>query len=185
MASSAKAVGFGTLSQRAVESRQTIRRFLHAMPAASLKVCDINLRQAFYNQEIITESLRLANVLKLNDEELPIICAMLGIHGSVDSCMQALLETYALKLLALTRGSHGSLMLTATESSEHEGYPAKVVDTVGAGDAFAAAMVVGFLRDRVLADINDFANRIGAYVCARLGAMPDMAPFLKANNGEI
>lgn len=176
LAKTANAVGFGSLCQRSPVSRQAVRRFLEHMPEASLRVCDINLRQSFFDRETIEESFRLANVLKLNDEELPVICGLLGIEASVAE----LASKFAFKLVALTRGSRGSLMLTPEESSEHEGYAAEVVDTVGAGDAFTAAMVVGLLEGMPLVAINDLANRVGSFVCSRKGAMPDMGTFAAA-----
>jgi fructokinase len=173
------AVCFGTLAQRSPASRKAIQRFMDAMPEAALKVFDVNLRQTFYSKEIIEASLKRANVLKLSDEELPVLREMFSLEGDEAHVLHALLRRNCLKLAALTRGSGGALLVALDEISEHPGVSAKVADTIGAGDAFTAATVVGLLLDKDLAEINERANALAAYVCSRAGAMPPIPKELK------
>ena len=118
LAAAADAVCFGTLCRRAPESREAIRRFLAATPARCLRVCDVNLRQGHYSAATIVESLDQANVLKLNDEELAILCPLFGLSGSVEGILRGLAKRFELQLVALTRGSRGSLLATPLPRSE-------------------------------------------------------------------
>jgi len=173
LAASASAVCFGSLCQRSPVSRRTIRTFLKNTSPDSLRVFDVNLRQSFYDRDIIHESCELSNIVKLNDDELPVLARLLGLRRETTSdLLRELVNTYSLRLIALTRGSHGSVLCTPDEVSEHAGYPAHVVDTVGAGDSFTAAIVMGVLNGEKLDRINDSANRLASYVCSQKGAMP-------------
>ncbi len=178
LATRADAVCFGSLCQRGELSRQTVRRFLEATKPACLRVCDINLRQAYYGRESIHALLELANIFKLNDEELPVVAKLLRIGGSQTDILAQLAERYALRLIALTRGRDGSRLYGAGEDSAHGGYPADVADTVGAGDAFTAALTLGLLRGHPLDRINEQANRVASYVCSQPGAMPGLPATL-------
>lgn len=171
-ATKADAVCFGSLAQRSDVSRRAIRTLLAATPPDCLRFFDINLRQAYSSEELITSSLKWANALKLNDEELPILAGTYGLTGSDVEMAAALAERFSLRLVALTRGSHGSLLLAGNERSEHPGYPTTVVDTVGAGDCFTAATMVGFAAGKPLDQINDIANKAAAFVCGKSGATP-------------
>ena len=198
-AARADAVCFGSLAQRRKPSRSSIRALVAATPATALRVFDINLRQQFYSREIIETSLRLANVLKLNDQELPVLAAMFGLRGGVREQLAALAQQFGLRAVALTRGAHGSLFYAVTpkvaaslrdaniygdrsrsdrttlgEWSDHPGLAVKVADTIGAGDAFTAALTLGLLAGRPLDDINRHANEVAAYVCSQPGATPPM-----------
>ncbi|CAA6689642.1 MULTISPECIES: carbohydrate kinase [unclassified Lentimonas] len=166
------AVCFGSLSQRSTESSQSIHAFLSEMPEHALKIFDVNVRQSFYSKELIRKSLKLANVLKLSDEELPVLLDLFDLGG--DSCEQLvqLRKLFDLRLVAYTRGSHGSLLVTADSVHDFPGMAAEVVDTVGAGDSFTAALCMGTLRGWPLGQVNDFANRVAAYVCSQKGATP-------------
>jgi fructokinase len=177
LAQKADAICFGSLSQRSEISGNTILEILSNTKGQCIKVFDINIRQNFYNKEIICNSLKYADVLKLNEEELPIILNLLEIEdsqaiSSTKEILQRLAEEYSMKLIALTRGEKGSFLLSGNESSNHSGFQVKVVDTVGAGDAFTAAVVVGLLNKMDLDSINDFANRVGSYVCTQEGGTP-------------
>lgn len=175
LAPTLRAVCYGTLGQRSSESRATIQQFLQATALDCLKICDINLRQNFYSPELIRESLTLASVLKLNHEECPIIAEAVGIRGNGEQeILTQLCERFDLKLAALTRGSQGSLLVTPTEVSELPGIKVKVVDTIGAGDAFTAALVVGLLNGHSLEAINQAANQRAALVCQHAGAIPPL-----------
>jgi fructokinase len=170
------AVCFGSLCQRNDVSRLTIRKCLDAVMPACLRVFDVNLRQSFYSREVIVSSLAAADVLKLNDEELPVMAALLGLTGTDEEQLRGLIGRYGLKLAALTRGGEGALMMTPAESSSAVPPPTDVINTVGAGDSFTAAMVVGFLRGRPLDEINRHANAVAAYVCTQHGAVPVLPP---------
>jgi fructokinase len=173
LAQRADAICFGSLAQRSAKSRSTILNFLHGTRPNALRVFDVNLRQNFYTAEILSESMKLASLVKLNHEELPRIMRLLELeHRSEKHSAQRLLSAHDLKLVCITRGTNGSLLVSADECSEHPGFKIKVADTVGAGDAFTAALVHGYLRQTPLAQINDTANRVGAWVASQSGATP-------------
>ncbi len=171
-ASQAGAVCFGSLAQRGEPSRTSIRRIVATTPAEALRVFDINLRQRCYSAEVIEASLKLANVLKLNDDELPVVTDMFGLCGDMRGQLAALAQRFQLRAVALTRGAEGCLLLVDGIWSEHPGFPVNVVDTVGAGDAFTAAMTLGLLAGWTPDTINRHANEIAAYVCSQRGATP-------------
>ena len=179
LAARADAVSFSTLGQRSEISRQTIQRFVRATPAKCLRVLDINLRPPFWNEEIVMQSLRLANVLKLNDAELSVLAEMLGWSGSDHELLQQLVDRFSLQLAAVTRGAAGALLLRESgEQSDLPGQPTVVVDTVGAGDSFTAALVIGLLSGLPLATINAWGNRIAAFVSSQPGATPYIPDYL-------
>lgn len=173
LAQQADVVCFGSLAQRAEASRNTIRRFLQGTRADAVRVFDVNLRQHFHSVEVIAESMRLASVVKLNHEELPRIMRMFAVENrSEEESARHLLSAHNLKLVCVTRGTNGSLLVSSNERNEHPGFKIKVADTVGAGDAFTAALVHGYLRKTPLAEMNETANRIGAWVASQPGGMP-------------
>jgi len=205
LARATDAICFGSLAQRCEPSRNTIQQLVAAVPANALRVFDINLRQQFYSRDVIEQSLQLANVLKLNDDELPTLAAMFNLAGSTgdSSCsadtlvraedcfaantrtgvsalheiehqVERLAQTFSLRLVALTRGANGSLLYQQGRWSECPSRPAKVVDTVGAGDSFTAALVLGLLRKMDLDEINTLANEVARHVCSHAGAMPSL-----------
>jgi len=179
LAARADAVSFSTLGQRSESSRQTIQRFVRATPAKCLRVLDINLRPPFWNEEIVMQSLRLANVLKLNDAELSVLAEMLGWSGADHELLQQLVDRFSLQLAAVTRGAAGALLLRESgEQSDLPGQPTVVVDTVGAGDSFTAALVIGLLSGLPLATINAWGNRIAAFVSSQPGATPYIPDYL-------
>lgn len=176
LASKTTAVSFGSLAQRDNCSRDTIYRFLDNMPneAGTLKVFDINLRQNFYNEEIIRESLSRCNVLKINDEEIAILRNMFGYNLDNEKLCQSLIKDFNLKMLILTCGTNGSYVF----DGNNEGWSilptpkVKVADTVGAGDSFTAAFVASVLQGKSLADAHKIAVEVSAFVCTQNGAMP-------------
>jgi fructokinase len=174
LAARADAACFGSLAQRNATSRDAIHAFLYAMRPVALRIFDINLRQDFYNREIVESSLLRANILKLSDEELPVLAAMFDLPGDAPAQLHRLLELFDLRLVAYTRGGSGSLLLTASESSDYLGLPTEVLDTVGAGDSFTATLCTGLLQNLPLADINTHANRVAAFVCSQAGATPTL-----------
>lgn len=168
------AVCFGSLAQRSPISAATIQRFIQEMPAGSIKVFDINLRLHYYSREIVEQSLAQATILKLNDEELPVVAQLLNIHGTEQEICHTLLERYALDSLLLTRGALGVNVYYVTGSCYHPALPIEVVDTVGAGDSFAAAYLCATLMGRSRAEAVHNASHLAAYVCSCRGAMPQL-----------
>ena len=173
LAEKADAVCFGSLAQRSKESRATIRRFLAAMSPNALKIFDVNLRQSFYSAEILADSMKLADMVKLNDEELPKIMSLSRLsHKDELSSAQRLADAYDLQLVCITRGGRGSLLVQNGDWSEHPGFRVRVADTVGSGDAFAAGLVHEYLHGASLDLMNEVANLVGAWVASEAGAMP-------------
>lgn len=173
LARNADAVCFGSLAQRSAQSRETIRNFLQATRPEAVRIFDVNLRAAFYSQEVIDESLKLADIAKMNDEEVPQITELAGLaQGDEKSSGQRLLQRYDLQLVCITRGARGSLLISPDSHHEIPAVPVKVVDTIGAGDAFTAALVHEYLRGSTLTRMNQVANRIGAWVASKAGPTP-------------
>jgi fructokinase len=175
-ASAADAICFNSLAQRCERSRNTVRQLLAVTPSHALRVLDINFRQQFYSHEVIETSLQLANVLKLNDDELLRLAAMLKLSGSTEQQIERLAQTFDLRLIALTRGPQGSLLFQQKGKrwSDCPSHPVKVVDTVGAGDSFTAALVLGLLVKMDLDEINTIANEVARYVCSQAGGTPTL-----------
>jgi fructokinase len=175
LAARADAVGFGTLAQRSPESRATIQSFLAATRAQAFRLFDVNLRHSEFTAELLQDSLDLATAVKLNEAEMPRMNELLELGGrNIHAFAHRLIQVFDLQLVAVTRGARGSVMVTPDEIVEHPGVPAEVVDTVGAGDAFGAAMTHHFLRDRPLEEISEFANRVGAWMTTQRGATPEL-----------
>jgi len=173
--SQARAVCFGTLAQRGETSRATIRRCLQATSAECLRVYDVNLRPPFFDKEWIVAALKLARIVKLNDDEVRTLTALLGApYRSEVPFATWLRETFGLDVVCITRGSRGAVAVSANEICDVPGLAVTVADTVGAGDAFTAGLIWSRLQGRSLIDGLALANRIGALVASRPGAMPDL-----------
>jgi fructokinase len=173
LAQQADAVCFGSLAQRSEPSRTTIRNFVLASRPNAVRIFDVNLRQSFFTAQLLAESMKLATLVKLNHEELPRIMRLFELeHRREEDSARRLLSLHDLKLICVTRGNNGSLLVSAGECSEHAGFKVKIADTVGAGDAFTAALVHGYLRGTSLGQINENANRVGAWVASQSGATP-------------
>ena len=177
LAGKTKAVCFGSLAQRNVVSRNTIHRFLDAMPKEkdSLVVFDVNLRQGFYNKEILCESMERCNILKINDEELVTVGRLFG-YPAVDlqEMCRILLGKFNLRMLILTCGINGSYVFTPENVSFHPTPMVEVADTVGAGDSFTAAFISSILKGKTVAEAHITAVRTSAFVCTKKGAMPTL-----------
>ena len=167
-------VCFGTLAQRSPVSRKSITDFLSDLPTTTLKIFDINLRQSFFNQEIIESSLKLANIFKLNEDELNFISNLLRISGNEEQRLKLISQRYNSKLGILTKGSSGSILFSEDKTSIHPGFKVESKDTVGAGDAFTAAIAIGLLKGFELDTMNNCANQVASYVCSANGATPDL-----------
>ena len=187
LAERADALCFGSLAQRSQESRQTIQALAARTPASCARVFDVNLRAPFYSVNVIQQSLELATVLKMNDAELPRVLGLLGLKvvdelapgpsrltDERQGAARLLREFPLLQMVAVTRGAHGSLLVTRKAWHEHPGIPVKVADAIGAGDAFTAAMIHYLLRGADLATLNEAGNRWGSWVSSQSGAMPPL-----------
>ena len=172
LAREVEAVCFGSLAQRSSVSRQTIRKFVSLMPDSTLKICDINLRQSFYDRKLICDLLNLANVLKLNDDELITITKLFSIRGGEADRIRSLMRRFRLKVVAVTRGAKGAVLYCLDGVYPAAGVKVTIVDTVGAGDSFTAALVMGLINGVEKATIIKSANRLAGYVCGRPGATP-------------
>jgi|TARA_B100000959_G_C14897077_1_gene589244 fructokinase len=173
LANECNAVYFGTLAQRSKVSRDTINKFLQNTKPDTLKICDINFRKPFYNQEIVFKSLEICNILKLNIDELQILCDILIINESEDKTLEILTENYNLDLIALTKGE-GSRIFSKDCDSHMPPRIIEIEDTVGAGDSFTAGMVIGLLKGLSLIEVHKLADQIATFVCTMPGATPEL-----------
>ena len=174
IACNCRAVCFGSLAQRNVVSRETIKKFLEATPADCMKIFDINLRQQFYTKEVICQSLKHCNVLKINDEELVLIGRMFDYPGlDMENKCWLILGKYDLDMLVLTCGTNGSYVFTPGQMSFQETPDVKVADTVGAGDSFTGSFVGSILNGKSVPEAHHTAVQVSAYVCTQNGAMPE------------
>jgi fructokinase len=175
LALSADAVCFGTLGQRHPQGRETILKFLTTTRADAVRVFDVNLRHSFFTPDMLARSLKLAGIVKLSSEELSTVARILGFDGEVEeeASSKRLIERFGLKLVAITRGEKGSLLVSKEESINHPGFRVEVKDTIGAGDAFTATLTHYYLRGASLSAISTAANRVGAWITTQAGATPE------------
>jgi fructokinase len=199
LAERADALCFGSLAQRCIESRQTIQTLVAQSSAACIRIFDVNLRTPFYSGEVIQESLELATVVKMNDAEVPLVLGLLGLPveeaPAIDElhvldalrqgAVRLLVEFPALSMVAVTRGAQGSLLVTREEWHAHAGIQVRVADTIGAGDAFTAALTHYMLRGADLATLNEAGNRWGAWVASQVGAMPELPDEVRAGIAAV
>lgn len=200
LATSASAICFGTLAQRHAVSRETIRPFIAAATPDCIRVCDLNLRKPFCTTEVLQWCLAHADVIKVSDEELPEVGHLLGnaniaaslpsedgdpLTRAAENAANALLQLAPeCRMIAITLGPHGSLLADRLGAHRHQGIRVKVVDTIGAGDAFTAGMVHAFMRRTSLAQISEVANLCGSYVASQPGATPKLPPSLLESIGH-
>jgi len=204
LAERADAICFGTLAQRSLHSRQTIQKLVAESSASCVRIFDVNLRAPFYSGDVIRESLELATVIKMNEAEASEVLALLGMPALPALLDQAgsasvplrftverrgmlrlgadwlLSEFPSLQMVAVTRGGRGSLLVTREEWHIHPGFPVRVADTIGAGDAFTAAMTHYLLQGAKLATLNEAGNRWGAWIASQSGAMPPLSDYVYA-----
>ena len=178
IAENTRAVCWGSLAQRNVVSRQTIYKFLDATPKDCMKIFDINLRQTFYTKEVICESMKRCNVMKINDEELIVIGRMFGYPGlDIENKCWLILGKYDLDMLVLTCGVNGSYVFTPGRGSFQKTPVVEVADTVGAGDSFTGSFCASILEGKSVAEAHKLAVEVSAFVCTQSGAMPDVKPY--------
>jgi fructokinase len=166
-------VCFGSLAQRSPVSASSIERFLENLPGTALCICDANLRDPYFSTCTLERSFRYADIVKVNSDELLQIAKLLKFDNDIeDAVARRLLEAYDLKLVCVTRGNQGSLIISTDQTIVHEGFPVKVADTVGAGDAFTACLAHYYVRGKDLSEISERSNRFGAWVASQTGATP-------------
>jgi fructokinase len=176
LAPAVDAVFFGTLGQRCDVSRESTRAFLGLLRPEAIKLFDLNLRAPWFSDDLIAHGLDIATVVKLSDDELESVSRIAGLDGPVEERVFALVRRFDLRAAALTRGPQGSVVCVDGDVSVCPAVPVEVVDTVGAGDAFAAAFVVGLLEGWDIGRLNARANRVAAFVCSQPGATPNLPP---------
>lgn len=181
LASRAAAIWYGSLAQRSSTSRDTTQSLLAATFPECVRIFDVNLRPPFYTDETLEESIEFATVIKMNDDELPKILDSLGLQSVSEKDTNSLLEgakvlldEFPVNLIAITRGQQGSILVTRDEQHIHPGITAKIADTIGAGDAFAAALTHYYLQEAPLAVLNEAGNRWGAWIASQPGAIPPL-----------
>ncbi|MFC7338031.1 carbohydrate kinase [Haloferula chungangensis] len=179
LAASLDAACFGVLAQRSPKSRASIQAFLKHMPEGALRILDVNLRAPFFSKPRVEESLELATILKLSDEELPVLADYFELEGSETEKLSALLKRFELDLVVYTCGAEGSILLSKDETHRAPGVETTAIDSVGAGDSFTATLCIGLLKGRPLPEINTRANQVAAYVCSQKGACPELPAHLK------
>ena len=169
----ADVVCFGSLAQRSPTSSGTIERFLQNTPKKALRIFDVNLRQSFYSTEVLRRSLQYTDIVKLNDQELLRVTSLLGFDtGDEETLARRLLGEFNLRLVCVTRGARGSLLVSKDGTVEHKGLSVQVADAVGAGDAFAACLAHHYVRGKSLEEISESANRFASWVATQVGATP-------------
>ncbi|MFC5863029.1 PfkB family carbohydrate kinase [Acidicapsa dinghuensis] len=174
----ADAICFGSLGQRDPVSRATTQALVRSTRPECHRIFDVNLRAPFYSAELIRSSLELATVMKMNDVEVPPVAELLGLPkpASLRAGAEALLREFPnLRLIAITRGGSGSLLVSPEEFDSHPGIGTIVADTIGAGDAFTAALTHYLLRGAPLRVLNEAGNRWGSFIASRSGAMPEIS----------
>lgn len=166
------ALVFGTLGQRDPRSREAIHQLRQR---ATALFYDVNLRPPFTTPELVLASLVNADLVKMNGDELQ----QVGRWAAIDTdekkmVAQQLLKKYNVGVLAITEGASGAWLMVGEQRYEHPGFPVTVADTVGAGDAFFATLIEGYLQKRSWSQCLERANRRGSYVAGQHGATPPM-----------
>lgn len=172
LAEKADAICFGTLAQRSSQSRETIQAISSFAPKDAYRLYDINLRQHYYDKELIEESLYLANVLKVNEEEFKVLQDLFKLSGSEQEVARWFIKKYELRMLVFTAGNSHSTIYTSDEVSTLQTPEVEVADTVGAGDAFSGALIISLLQGKSLREAHEYAVKISAFVCSKEGAWP-------------
>jgi fructokinase len=183
LSSKADVVCFGTLAQRSTASSVTIDRFLRNTQKTALRICDVNLREPFYNADRLRSSFHHAHMVKVNSDEVLRISSLLKMDlKDEEEIARKLMSEFDLRLVCITRGAKGSLLISNDSRVEHNGFRVKVADVIGAGDAFNACLAHYYLRGATLEEISENANRFGSWVATQVGATP---PIQSAQLREI
>jgi len=187
LSSRVNVVCYGSLAQRCRTSAETIERFLRNTPDDALRICDANLREPFYDTETLRRSFHFADILKLNEQELFQVSSSLGFGGGDEiELAERLFREFDLKMICVTKGARGSLLLSDHKIVEHAGITVNVADAVGAGDAFTACVAHYYVQGRPLEEISESANRLAAWVASQVGATPFVsgAQLVKIMSGD-
>lgn len=176
LSANADVVCFGSLAQRSPTSAATIERFLRNTRKTALRICDVNLRQSFYNLPVLRRSFEYADIVKLNEQELLQVSYLLKLGvGNQETLARRLRHLFDLRLVCITCGARGSLLVSQHEAIQHKGYRVTVADAIGAGDAFTACLAHDYLRGRSLQEISESANRFASWVATQRGATPSIS----------
>jgi fructokinase len=169
----ADVICFGTLAQRSEVSAATVDRFLRNSRSDTIRIFDVNLRQSYYSSDVLKRSLQHANIVKLTDQELTCVTTIIGLEADSDELRaKRLLDEFDIRLVCITRGACGSVLVTKEETVVHPGFAVRVVDAIGAGDAFTACLAHYLVQGRSLEEINEFANRLASWIVTQAGATP-------------
>lgn len=180
VARNCQAVCFGSLAQRNIVSRSTIRKFIESTPSGCIRIFDINLRQNFYTSNVIRDSLEHCNILKINDEEIMLVSRMFNYDSSnIENVCRTIMEDFSLEMVILTCGTKGSYIFTKDGVSFMPTPKVNVADTVGAGDSFTGSFCAAILRGLPVAEAHKKAVEVSAYVCTQNGAMPEIPESMK------
>jgi fructokinase len=173
LSSRADVICFGSLAQRSAGSAVAVESFLQNARPKSLRIFDVNLRQSFYDQHVLSKSLRRAHIVKLNDQELAQVSGLLNLGvGTEETLAKRLLNEYGLLLVCITRGALGSILVSESQTVQHGGFHVKIADAIGAGDAFTACLAHYYLRGHSVEDLSELANRFASWVATQRGATP-------------
>jgi fructokinase len=176
LSSRADVVCYGSLAQRSKTSASTIEHFLQNTRSNALRICDANLRESFYNVDTLRRSFQFADILKLNEQELFQVSSSFELSGSDEiELAKKLLHAFDLDLICVTKGAHGSLLVSEREVIAHHGIDARVADAIGAGDAFTACVANYYIQGCSLEEISELANRFAAWVATQVGATPPVS----------
>jgi fructokinase len=176
LSSRADVICFGSLAQRSPGSTVAVESFLQNAPPKSLRIFDVNLRQSFYDRDVLRKSLRRAHIVKLNNQELHQVSRLLNLGVATEETLaKRLLNEYGLLLVSVTRGALGSILVSQSQTVEHSGFRVKIADAIGAGDAFTACLAHYYLRGHSLEDLSDLANRFASWVATQRGATPPIS----------
>ncbi|MGK9476768.1 carbohydrate kinase family protein [Melioribacter sp. OK-6-Me] len=161
---------FGTLAQRSSVTRSSLEEIYKI---DNLKFfCDLNLRHDFFSKPLVEQVLKVSNVIKLNEEELFKVINMFDYRGDEKEVIERLSHKYNIDLVSITKGAEGALLYDGKDFNYYKNSPRKVIDTVGAGDAFSAILCLGYLQGIDTSEINKIANEFAADICEIEGAIP-------------
>ena len=176
----AAVVCWGSLAQRNAVSRRTILALVDAAPVGCLRLFDINLRLNYYDERIVRDSLERADILKLNEDELPVVDRFFGLEGAAERVVAQLVERFSLRYVVFTEGGRGSRVTAADGRTSYLATPrVEVADTVGAGDAFTATFAASLMQGLPMEECHRRAVAVAAFVCTRHGAIAPLSEFMK------
>ncbi len=162
---------FGTLAQRNVISQKTIEQL---RSFGKINIYDVNLRPPFNDINVIEKSLKSADIVKMNEDELKQIVSWFNLSEDFESSIIDLTNKFNCSTVCVTKGNKGSAIFRNNKLTQQEGFQVKVKDTIGAGDSFLSALIHGIIKEQTNEDILKFSNAVGAYVASKKGAIPEL-----------